>query len=100
MPFSQFFTRLTRSQGWQREILFTALALAFGFALMPVLIFYAGSLLLGRYEGASVGHLFQSIYRGFQAGSPASWIVLLGPYALYLLFRIFRLWWRLSAKLA
>jgi hypothetical protein len=80
--------------GWPRELLLTAIALTVGFVLMPVLIFFAGSGLLGRYEGASVGRLFSSIYEGFRAGSPASWIVLLGPYALWLIFRALRLWWR------
>jgi hypothetical protein len=61
---------------------------------MPVLIFFAGSALLGRYEGASVGRLFSSIYEGFRTGSPASWIVLLGPYVLWLSFRALRLCWR------
>jgi hypothetical protein len=78
----------------------TGLALAFGFALLPVLIFYAGSSLLGRYEGASIARMFQSLYRGLQTGSSASWIVLLGPYGLYLVFKGLRLWWRASAKLA
>ncbi|MGA2399294.1 MAG: hypothetical protein ABSG30_14675 [Steroidobacteraceae bacterium] len=80
--------------GWPRELLLTAIALIAGFVLMPVLIFFAGSALLGRYEGASVGRLFASVYEGFRAGSPASWIVLLGPYALWLTFRALRLWWR------
>ena len=80
--------------GWPRELLLTGIALTVGFVLMPFLIFFAGSALLGRYEGASVGRLFSSIYEGFRAGSPASWIVLLGPYALLLTFRALRLWWR------
>ena len=80
--------------GWPRELLLTALALIVGFALMPVLIFFAGSATLGRYEGASLGRLFSSVYGGFRAGSPASWIVLLGPYGLWLAFRALRLWWR------
>jgi hypothetical protein len=100
MRFSQLFGRLRRSRGWSREIVLTGLALAFGLALMPVLIFYAGSSLLGRYEGASIARMFQSLYGGLQTGSAASWIVLLGPYGLYLLFKAFRLWWRASAKLA
>jgi hypothetical protein len=100
MRFSQLFGRLRRSQGWPREVVLTGLALAFGFALLPVLIFYAGSSLLGRYEGASIGRMFQSLYRGLQTGSSASWIVLLGPYGLYLVFKGLRLWWRASAKLA
>ena len=76
------------------------LALTFGFVLMPVLIFHAGSSLLGRYEGASIARTFQSLYRGLQTGSSASWIVLFGPYGLYLIFKGLRLWWRASAKLA
>jgi hypothetical protein len=100
MRFSQIFRRLTALRGWPREILLSVLALGVGFALMPVLIFYAGSSLLGRYEGASVAHQFQSLYGGLQAGSAASWIVLLGPYGLYLLFRALGLWWRASARLA
>jgi len=100
MRFSQIFRRLRMLRGWPRELLLSVLALGVGFALMPVLIFYAGSLLLGRYEGASVAHQFQSIYGGLQAGSAASWIVLLGPYGLYLLFRALGLWWRASARLA
>jgi hypothetical protein len=87
-------------RGWPRELVLAGLALAFGFALMPVLIFYAGSSLLGRYEGASVRHLFQSLYAGLQSGSAASWIVLLGPYGFYLLFRALGLWWRAGSPLA
>ena len=101
MRFSQLFVgRLRGSQGWPREIVLTGVALSFGFALMPVLIFYAGSSLLGRYEGASIARTFQSLYRGLQTGSAASWIVLLGPYGLYLVLKGLRLWWRASAKLA
>jgi hypothetical protein len=100
MRSSQFLTRLLRARGWPREIFLTVLFLAFGFALMPVLIFYAGSSLLGRYEGASVGHMFKSLYGGLQSGAASSWIVLLGPYGLYLSFRALRAWWRVSAKFA
>jgi hypothetical protein len=100
MRFTQFFGRLKGLRGWPRELVLAGLTLAFGFALMPVLIFHAGSSLLGRYEGASVRHLFQSLYAGLQSGSAASWIVLLGPYGLYLLFRLLGLWWRASARLA
>ena len=83
-----------------RELFLTLTALLAGFVLMPMLIFFAGSMLLGRYEGASVGNMFRSLYSGLKDGSAASWIVLLGPYALFLLFRVLRAWWRLSAKIA
>jgi hypothetical protein len=94
MRFAHILKGSGRAGGWPRELLLTAIALTVGFALMPVLIFFAGSALLGRYEGASLGRLFTNIYEGFRAGSPASWIVLLGPYVLWLIFRALRLWWR------
>ncbi len=72
----------------------TALMLILGFGLMPMLIYWAGSAILGRYEGAGMQRLFSSIYAGLQSGSLASWIVLLGPYGLFLAFRGLRLWWR------
>ena len=94
MRFAHILKGSHQGGGWSRELLLTAIALTVGFVLMPVLIFFAGSALLGRYEGAGVGRLFSSIYQGFRAGSPASWIVLLGPYGLLLTFRALRLWWR------
>ena len=78
----------------------TGIALLTGFALMPVLIFLAGSSLLGRYEGASVGRIYGAVYRGLETGSMASWVVLFGPYGLYLIFKGLRSWWRASANLA
>jgi hypothetical protein len=71
-----------------------------GVVLMPVLIFLAGVTALGRFEGASLGHLYSSLFQGLGEGSIASWVVVLGPYGLYLLFRALRGWWRASAGLA
>ena len=85
--------------GWIREVVVAVVGLVVGFGLMPIFIFLAGSSALGRYDGASVGTLFASLYNGFSQGSLASWIVLLGPYGLYLLFQGLRLWWRASARL-
>ena len=76
-----------------------AVCLLLGVALMPVLIFYAGIAALGRYEGASLAHLYSSILRGSSMSSAASWVVLLGPYGLYLLCKALRGWWRASARL-
>ena len=92
-----FLTRMGLHGAWAREVLAAAVMLAVGFGLMPPLIYVAGSAALGRYEGASPETLYRSIYQGLAAGSAASFIVVLGPYALYLLFRGFRLWWRSGA---
>lgn len=82
------------------ELALAALGLLIGVALMPVLIFYAGAAALGRFEGASLGHLYHSLFSGLGQASIASWAVLLGPYGLYLLFRGLRAWWRASARFA
>ena len=82
------------------SLLVAVLGVIIGVALMPALIFYAGSQALGLYEGATVGHLYSSLFQGIKEASIAAWIVVLGPYGLYLLFRGLQLWWRSSAKLA
>lgn len=85
---------------WGREAGLAIVALGLGFGVMPALIFYVGSSVLGRYEGAAIARMYDTVYRGLGSGSVAAWVVVLGPYGLYLIFRMLRLWWRLSARLA
>jgi hypothetical protein len=98
MAATWIFERLGITRRWVQEASVAALALVAGFALMPVLIFLAGSKLLGRYEGASLGRLFDSLAQGLVTGSVASWVVVLGPYGFYVFFNVLRLWWRLGAR--
>ena len=93
------FGRFGLTSPWSIELAIAVLGLLIGVGLMPLLIFYAGVLSLGRYEGASLGHLYRSLIAGLGQGSIASWAVLLGPYGLYLLFKGLRAWWRASAHL-
>jgi hypothetical protein len=86
--------------GWTLELILAVAALAAGFGIMPILIFFAGSSALGRYDGASVARIYHGVYQGLGFGSLASWVVVLGPYGLYLIFKALRLWWRASARLA
>jgi hypothetical protein len=97
---TKLLTRQGLAGGWSRELMLALLALGLGFGILPALIFFAGSASLGRYEGASLGGVYDGVYRGLQSGSLASWIVVLGPYGLYLLFKALRLCWRSSARLA
>jgi hypothetical protein len=91
--------RLGMTSPWSVELGLAALGLLIGVGLMPVLIFYAGVATLGRYEGASLGHLYRSLFLGLGQASVASWTVLLGPYGLYLLYKGLRTWWRASAHI-
>jgi hypothetical protein len=92
--------RLGLANRWAQEAGVAILALLLGFGILPLLIFLAGSALLGRYEGASAGRIYEAIYRGLGLGSTASWIVVLGPYGLYLISKALCAWWRASARLA
>jgi hypothetical protein len=100
MPFKAILRRYGESRGWALELGAAGIGLLLGLVLMPILIFLAGAFLLGRYEGASLGHTFGSVYGGAIQGSVASWIVILGPYGLYLLFRALAAWWRASGGAA
>ena len=96
---NQFFARLGLTSPWSIELAIAAAGLLFGFAVMPLLIFYAGAMTLGRYEGAGLGPLYHSLFLGLREASLASWTVLLGPYGFYLLSRGLRAWWRASVHL-
>jgi hypothetical protein len=87
-----------RPWAWESAVVVAALVLGVG--LMPILIFYAGVASLGRYEGASLRALYGSLFAGLEEGSIACWVVVLGPYALYLLFRALRVWWRAGSNAA
>jgi hypothetical protein len=79
------------------QIGFLGLCVVAGFGVLPALIYYAGTALLGPYEGSSLGTTYGSIFKGLGAGSVAAWTVVLGPAALYGLYRLLRAWWRAGA---
>jgi hypothetical protein len=93
------FAQLAEERPWGAELITAGVGLLLGVTLMPVLIFYAGVAALGRFDGASLGRLYSSLFEGLKEASIASWAVFLGPYGLYLLFRALRSWWRASASL-
>jgi len=82
--------QLAEERPWAAELLVAGIGLLAGVTLMPVLIFYAGVAALGRFDGASLGRLYSSLFEGLREASIASWVVFLGPYGLYLLFRALR----------
>ena len=92
--------RIGLASTWSQEAVMALVTLALGFGLMPLLIFYGGSELLGRYDDASVAHLYDSVYRDLKLGEMAAVVVVFGPYGLYLVFKALRFCWRASAKLA
>jgi hypothetical protein len=97
---STILERAGLGNAWVQEAVMAGLALGVGFGAMPLLIFWAGSTLLGRYDGASASRLYDATYHGLGDGSLASWVVVFGPYGLYLLFKGLRVWWRVGTKAA
>ena len=94
VPIKTFLSQLGETRAWVLELAAAGFGLLLGALLMPSLIFLAGSLMLGRYDGATLGHTYRSVFTGAGNGSMACWIVILVPYGLYLLFKGLRAWWR------
>ena len=89
--------RLGLGGAWSVELGAAVFAVLTGALLLPILIYFTGVATLGRYEGASLGNLYKSLYAGLAKGSIASWVVILGPYAYYILFKALRAVWRAPA---
>ncbi len=81
--------------GAQRGVEFTLL-LVLGLALWPALVFFAGLLLLGPYEGASLTRMYGSVFGGLAGGNAGDWLLVLGPALLYALWRALRAGWHSS----
>lgn len=86
-----------RRTGLAREAITLLLGLVAGLIVMPMGIFVVGQTVLGGYlrsptdttPGGPVA-LWSDYVAGLSQGSLAHWLVLLGPYVLYLIFRIGR----------
>ncbi len=85
------------TEGWKRETLIALLWLAAGALLLPILIYLCGIAFLGSYEGGGLGSTFGTVLRGLGAGSPASWVVVAGPYVLFQLLRVLLYVWNLGS---
>ena len=82
----------------RRELLLALGWIAFGAFALPVLIYLSGITFLGRYDGVSLGRTFGTVLLGLGTLSPASWIVVVGPYLLIMLLRLLRWGWSLGSS--
>ena len=71
----------------KRELRFFVLIAVFGLAVLPFLVYLAGVLSLGPYEGGLPAFL-GSLYEAFFTLQPSAWALLLGPYALFWVLRL------------
>lgn len=84
-PVPKFLRRL--SPFWRRELGWFALFLGFGLLVMPFLIYLAGVLTLGPYEGGLLAFL-GSLMRSVSTAAPSAWLLVTGPYLLFTAVRL------------
>jgi hypothetical protein len=70
------------SPAWRRELRMAAWLFGFGLLVMPFLIYLAGVLTLGPYEGGLLAFL-ESLYFAFFTATPTAWLLVAGPYLLF-----------------
>jgi len=80
-------TRGPAAMRMHRELRYLALLAGFGLLVMPFLIYWAGFMSLGPYEGGLAAFL-RSLYRAFFTLEPSAWALLTGPYLLFWALRL------------
>lgn len=72
---------------WRRELSLFALLSGFGLLVMPFLIYLAGVLTLGPYEGGLLTFLGSLMGAVFTA-KPSAWLLVIGPYLMFTAIRL------------
>jgi hypothetical protein len=71
----------------RRELRRFAVIVAASLTVLPLLVYLAGVLTLGPYEGGLPAFL-RSLYGAFLSLKPGAWLLLLGPYVLLQALRL------------
>jgi hypothetical protein len=71
----------------RRELRYFGLITVFGLIVLPFLVYLAGVLTLGPYEGGLLAFL-GSLYGAFFTLKASAWLLLLGPYLLFWILRL------------
>ena len=75
----------------RRKLILLGCLLLLGAVALPVLVYYAGSKLVGPYEGqGGFPEFLGSIYLDAMQGQPAPWLLLSAPALLLIVWRAFR----------
>ncbi len=84
----------------RRELVIFGVSLALGFLLLPLLTWFVGQFFLGPYQrdptgttGGAVG-LWVDFLRALLRGQLSAWVLALGPYGLWWLWRASRWFWK------
>jgi hypothetical protein len=71
---------------WRRELRIAGLLFGFGLIVMPFLIYLAGVLTLGPYEGGLTS-FFGALFGAFFTLKLTAWLLVAGPYLLLMAVR-------------
>ena len=71
----------------RRELTILVILLAFGFFIVPLLIWAVGRGVLGPYTDGGPFALLVDFFNGLKTGSAVYWCVAFGPYLLVMLMR-------------
>jgi hypothetical protein len=71
----------------RRELRYLLLFVGFGLLVLPLVVYLAGALTLGPYDGGLPAFL-KELYGGFVTLSPGAALLLLGPYVLFQAVRL------------
>jgi hypothetical protein len=72
------------------ESLTALILILLGFVILPVMVYLVGQFIIGDYEGdGGILGLFVAIYRSLGRGELATWILVLSPYLVVQLARLF-----------
>jgi hypothetical protein len=78
-----------RRSPWRFESLLALVLVAFGLLVLPALIYFTGTILLGAYGGGEhLGSYYGDFARDLGLGSALAWILVVGPYLLVQLARL------------
>ena len=82
-----------------RESIMLAAFLVFGLFLLPVLIYLAGEQTLGPYrQDGGLGVFLKDFYGYLPSGKPWPWLLVTGPYLIFITVRILIWPWRAGKR--
>ena len=84
---SVFLHRLRAASRQERELWLAGGAITLGLIVLPFLIYLAGSITLGPYEGGGLGKYLLDFLKGLVRPHLAYWLIVFGPYLLIALGR-------------
>lgn len=72
----------------RRELWLFAILAAFGWLLLPALVYLTGQVLLGEYRpDGGMGRFYADVYGALAGPGPWAWLLLLGPWLLVMAVR-------------